>query len=101
LPIGQEDSVAIAEVDLILLESPVVLQHSILAITSVGIDEEPRNVIESNVVGFVFVYHPYFDVLTMSSSDADDVKQKMTVLQPMKGNITDVLVMGTFKWQDT
>jgi hypothetical protein len=55
LPIGQESSGVIAELDLVMLESPVVLQHSILAITSVGADEEPEGVMESNVLGFVFV----------------------------------------------
>jgi len=37
------------------VESAADLQHSILAITSVGIDEDPRGVLESNVVGFIFV----------------------------------------------
>jgi polyribonucleotide 5'-hydroxyl-kinase len=55
LPIGQEDSIGIPEIDLVQLESPAVLQHSILAITTVGIDEEPRGILESNVFGFVFV----------------------------------------------
>jgi len=40
-------------------------------------------------------------LLTGCRSDVDDVKQKLTVLQPMKGNITNILIMGTFKWQDT
>ena len=43
------------EIELVQLESPAVLQHSILAITSVGIDEDPRGVLESNAVGFIFV----------------------------------------------
>jgi Pre-mRNA cleavage complex II protein Clp1 len=46
---------AVPDVELIQLESPAVLQHSILAITSVGIDEDPRAVLESNILGFVFV----------------------------------------------
>lgn len=55
LPIGQEESTTIPDVELIQLESPAVLQHSILAITSVGIGEDPRAVLESNVLGFIFV----------------------------------------------
>jgi hypothetical protein len=55
LPIGQEDAGIIPEIQLVQLESPAVLQHSILAITSVGIDEDPRAVLESNVLGFIFV----------------------------------------------
>ena len=55
LPIGQEESVVGPEIELVQLESPAVLQHSILAITSVGIDEDPRGVLESNAVGFIFV----------------------------------------------
>jgi polyribonucleotide 5'-hydroxyl-kinase len=55
LPIGQEESVIAPEIELVQLESPAVLQHSILAITSVGIDEDPRGVLESNVLGFIFV----------------------------------------------
>lgn len=38
--------------------------------------------------------------LTMNRSEVDDVRQKLTVLQPMKGNITNILIMGMFKWQD-
>jgi len=38
--------------------------------------------------------------LTVNRSEVDDVRQKLTVLQPMKGNITNILIMGTFKWQD-
>jgi len=56
LPIGQEDAAIIPEIELVQLQSPAVLQHSILAITSVGIDEDPRAVLESNVLGFIFVY---------------------------------------------
>jgi hypothetical protein len=37
----------------------------------------------------------------VARSDVDDVKEKLTVLQPMKGNITNILIMGTFKWLDT
>jgi polyribonucleotide 5'-hydroxyl-kinase len=55
LPIGQEESAIVTDIDLVQLESPSVLQHSILAITSVGIDEDPRGVLESNVLGFIFV----------------------------------------------
>jgi polyribonucleotide 5'-hydroxyl-kinase len=56
LPIGQEESAIAPEIELVHLESPAVLQHSILSITSVGIDEDPRGVLESNVLGFIFVY---------------------------------------------
>ena len=56
LPIGQEASTIAPEIELVQLESPAVLQHSILSITSVGIDEDPRGVLESNVLGFIFVY---------------------------------------------
>jgi len=56
LPIGQEDAGIIPEIELVQLQSPAVLQHSILAITSVGIDEDPRAILESNVLGFIFVY---------------------------------------------
>ena len=41
------------------------------------------------------------DLTNLNRSDVDDVKQKLTVLQPMKGSITNILIMGTFKWQDT
>jgi hypothetical protein len=39
--------------------------------------------------------------LIPNRSDVDDVRQKLTVLQPVKGSITNILIMGTFKWQDT
>jgi hypothetical protein len=55
LPIGQEESPVGPEIELVQIESPAVLQHSILAITSIGINEEPRGVLESNVLGFIFV----------------------------------------------
>lgn len=55
LPIGQEESAIAPEIELVQLESPAVLQHSILAITGVGIDEDPRGVLESNILGFIFV----------------------------------------------
>ena len=55
LPIGQEQSAIAPEIELVQLESPAVLQHSILGITSVGIDEDPRGVLESNILGFIFV----------------------------------------------
>lgn len=55
LPIGQEESAIVTDIELVQLESPSVLQHSILAITSVGIDEDPRGVLESNILGFIFV----------------------------------------------
>jgi hypothetical protein len=72
-----------------------------LAITGVGIDEDPSAVLESNILGLIFVWLlRSFARLTMDRSDVDDVKQKLTVLQPMKGNITNILIMGTFKWQD-
>jgi hypothetical protein len=45
------------ELEIIQLQSPSVLQHSILAITSVGIDEDPLGVLETNVLGFIFVYN--------------------------------------------
>jgi Pre-mRNA cleavage complex II protein Clp1 len=102
LPIGQEESAIAPEIELVQLESPAVLQHSILAITSVGIDEDPHGVLESNVLGFIFVYLLSLPTqLTFCRSDVDDIRQKLTVLQPMKGNITNILIMGMFKWQDT
>lgn len=102
LPIGQEESAIVTDIELVQLGSPSVLQHSVLAITSVGIDEDPRGVLESNILGFIFVYIQFFLITErFGRSDTDDVKQKLTVLQPMKGNITNILIMGTFKWQDT
>lgn len=44
---------------------------------------------------------PYPDLTDYVRSDADDAKQKLTVLQPMKGNIANILIMGAFKWQDS
>jgi polyribonucleotide 5'-hydroxyl-kinase len=55
LPIGQEPLSNISEIEIVQLQSPVVLQHSILAITSVGIGEDPKEALESNVLGFIFV----------------------------------------------
>ena len=55
LPIGQEQSALVTDIELVQLESPSVLQHSILAITSVGLDEDPKGVLESNILGFIFV----------------------------------------------
>lgn len=102
LPIGQSDPEVLSDLEVVQLESPAVLQHSTLAITTVGIDEDPRGILEANILGFIFVYSPPpLTVLISLRSDVDDVKGKLTVLQPMKGNITNILVMGTFKWQDT
>jgi hypothetical protein len=46
------------------------------------------------------ITQPGFSLLMSNRSDVDDVRGKLTVLQPMKGHITNVLVMGGFKWQD-
>ena len=90
------------ELEIVQLQSPSVLQHSILAITSVGIDEDPIGVLETNVLGFIFVFGSLIlDVTDLLRSDADDAKQKLTVLQPVKGNIANIFIMGAFKWQDS
>jgi len=92
----------VPELEIVQLQSPSVLQHSILAITSVGIDEDPIGVLETNVLGFIFVFGSLIlDVTDFLRSDADDAKQKLTVLQPVKGNIANIFIMGAFKWQDS
>jgi len=102
LPVGQTETLAVPELEIVQLQSPSVLQHSILAITSVGIEEDPLGVLETNVLGFIFVFGCLILTLTnCPRSDADDVKQKLTVLQPVKGVIANILIMGAFKWQDS
>lgn len=56
LPVGQKETLVVPELEVVQLQSPSVLQHSVLAITSVGIDEDPLGVLETNVLGFIFVY---------------------------------------------
>jgi polyribonucleotide 5'-hydroxyl-kinase len=101
LPVGQTEAPLAPELEIIQLQSPSVLQHSILAITNVGIDEDPLGVLETNVLGFIFVYNLILNSNRQSRSDADDARQKLTVLQPTKGNIANILIMGVFKWQDS
>ncbi|CAA93606.1 mRNA cleavage and polyadenylation factor clp1 [Schizosaccharomyces pombe] len=70
-------------------EAMTILQNSILAVSSVGEDEDEATVVDSCIIGYVFV------------SDVDDVKNRMTLLSPVPEQLpSNALIMGTCKWQE-
>ncbi|EPX70695.1 mRNA cleavage and polyadenylation specificity factor complex subunit [Schizosaccharomyces octosporus yFS286] len=73
----------------ITTEAMTILQNSILAISSVSEDENETAIIDSCILGYVFV------------TDVDDVKNRMTLLSPVPDRLpSNALIMGTCKWQE-
>ncbi|EEB06738.1 mRNA cleavage and polyadenylation specificity factor complex subunit [Schizosaccharomyces japonicus yFS275] len=71
-------------------DSMTILQNSILAVSSVSADEDEHLILDSCILGYVFV------------SDVDDTKNRLTVLSPVQHRFpNNALLMGTLKWQDS
>ncbi|GAO52384.1 mRNA cleavage and polyadenylation specificity factor complex subunit [Saitoella complicata NRRL Y-17804] len=87
LPIGHE--AGDTKVQVLRVEPSLILQNSVLAVSVVDSDEDASAIVESAVLGFVFV------------SDVDMVTKKITVLSPVAGRLpAKAFVMGSLKWMD-
>ncbi|CAO3692138.1 unnamed protein product [Umbelopsis ramanniana] len=85
LPIGMDRQ--LSETQLVKIDNPDILLHSILAVLNADESDNEANALESNVAGFIYV------------SDVDDAKQKLTILSPAPGRLLKRhLLMGSFKW---
>ncbi|CAO3627356.1 unnamed protein product [Cunninghamella blakesleeana] len=88
LPLGAEKQNS--ETDVVKVESYDMCLHSIMAILDADDSEHESNLLESSVVGFIYI------------SDVNDEKKKITVLSPSPGRLPRKhVLMGAFKWMET
>ncbi|KAG1054862.1 hypothetical protein G6F43_003150 [Rhizopus delemar] len=88
LPLGMEGSSN--ETQVVKVDSHEMCLHSILAILNAAPDEHENRLLESNVVGFIYI------------SDVNEEKRKLTILSPSPGRLPKQhLLMGSFKWMES
>ena len=95
LPLGMEaqtsgTSFKKVEIGDILLHSVLALSSAMPSVGAVwNTEEEAEALIDSPVVGFIYV------------AEVDESKRKMTVLSPAPGKLAYIyLIMGNLKWMD-
>ncbi|KAG1471845.1 hypothetical protein G6F56_001894 [Rhizopus delemar] len=88
LPLGMEGSSN--ETQIVKVDSYEMCLHSVMAILNAPPDEHENKLLESNVVGFIYI------------SDINEEKRKLTVLSPSPGRLPrQHLLMGSFKWMES
>ncbi|KAI8089895.1 Pre-mRNA cleavage complex II protein Clp1-domain-containing protein [Halteromyces radiatus] len=88
LPIGMESKDN--ETEVVKVDSYDMCLHSIMAILNADDSEHDNKLLESSVVGFIYI------------SDVNEDKKKMTVLSPSPGRLPRRhVLMGAFKWMET
>ncbi|SAM09369.1 hypothetical protein [Absidia glauca] len=88
LPIGMENMDS--ETKLVKVDSFDMCLHSVMAILDADDSEDEGNLLNSSVVGFIYI------------SDVNDEKKKMTILSPSPGRLPRRhVLMGAFKWMET
>ncbi|CCJ28863.1 unnamed protein product [Pneumocystis jirovecii] len=87
LPIGHDTP--LQRPKMIKIDAFSILQNSVLAVSHANANDPVDVILESPVAGYIYV------------SDVDDNKKTLTILSPLPGKLpSQILIMGSFKWQD-